>query len=273
MLSPVAQLGLAALVGIVAFSFVTGGGQQARRGPPVSEVFDTLAMSFGLGINQVEITGHRFTLDSSIHEALDLAQVRSMLRLDSAAARQRIEQLPWIETAHVTRLFPDRLKISVTERKAFARWQRGVRVVLIDRTGRMLAQVQAGAVAHLPLVTGDGAAEEAADLLSVIGRHPTISARLEAADRIDGRRWSLRLQGGSVVHLPAEGTAAAIDRLAASDELPGVKAMTAAVVDMRVPGRMIVRRGEVQGQPPLVGRDERPAAPGGLKDKQGAQRG
>lgn len=274
---PLTRLGLAALAGIVAFGIITTGGQHTRPGLPISEIVDNLAVTFGFGISQVEITGHKFTFDASIHETLDLANVRSLLRFDSAAARQRIERLPWIETAAVTRVFPDQLRIAVTERTPLARWQRNDGMVLIDQTGRVLTSIQAGSVLHLPLVTGEGAAETAAAFLALIARHPAIAARLEATDRIDMRRWTLRLEGGPTLLLPAEGEAEALDRLAAVGVMQGIAAMSADIVDVRVPGRMIVHRGEARAPAPRTTRQfmggENSATPAAAKEKQGAQRG
>jgi cell division protein FtsQ len=205
-------------------------------------VLDRAVVALGYGIAQVEITGHQFTTDSAIHDTLDLANTGSLLRFDSAAARGRIERLAWIDTARVTRVFPDRLQIAVTERKPFARWRRGTQEYLVDRTGRMLTAIRAGAAAHLPLVAGEGAAEVAEPLFTLLERYPEILARLDTAERIDGRRWTLRLETGPDLHLPADGEAQALARIAGAGVLLSASAITAASIDARAAGRMIVGR-------------------------------
>ena len=57
----------------------------------------------GLRIDQVTVSGQRFTPDADVFDALDLLNVRSLLSIDSAAARERIERLPWIATATINR--------------------------------------------------------------------------------------------------------------------------------------------------------------------------
>ena len=78
------------------------------------------------------VSGQRFTADADIFDALDLPNVRSLLSIDSAAARERIERLPWIATATISRIFPGSLEVHVTERKPAALWIRGQREYLID---------------------------------------------------------------------------------------------------------------------------------------------
>jgi len=248
----VTWLGLASLVGIVAYALATSGGHDTRTSRPLRETIDSLALSFGFGIAQVEITGHNFTSDSAINEALDLAGGGSMLSFDGAAARRRIEQLPWIDTVAVTRVLPDRLQVAVTERKPFARWQHAGGTFLIDRSGRVLSALHTGGASHLPLVIGEGAPPVAEPLLKLVDGYAAIAGRMEAAERIDGRRWSLHLEGGLVIHLPAEAEAEALDRVTAAGVAQGLSAMSATVVDVRVPSRMIVSRVPSPGAAPAT---------------------
>ena len=48
----------------------------------------------------------------------------SLLFLDADAARARLMANPWIADAAVLKLYPDRLQITITERQAFALWQK-----------------------------------------------------------------------------------------------------------------------------------------------------
>ncbi len=262
-------LGLTALAVMLAVQVATDGGVSLRGAPAPNQWLDSLAARLGLGIRQVEIMGHSFTSDRAIQDTLDLPNVRSLAGFDRVAARQRIERLPWIETAAVTRVFPDRLNIVVTERKAFARWRRGERMHLIDATGRVLTAIQPHAADHLPLVVGEGAPEAAADLIASLALHPDLLPRIEAAERIEGRRWSLQVAGGLTVLLPSEGEAAALDRLSAAGVMQGLSAMSAAIVDVRRPDRMIVRRTSPEASSPAAS----PALPALAREPVRAQRG
>ena len=62
----------------------------------------------------------------------------SLLFLDADAARVRLWPIPWIADAAVLKLYPDRLQISVTERQAFALWQKDGHVNVIAADGTVL---------------------------------------------------------------------------------------------------------------------------------------
>ncbi len=167
----------------------------------------------GFGLQQVSVSGHRFTADTDIYAALDLDGARTLLSFDAAAARARVERLAWIKRASIERVVPDRIEVRVAERVPFAVWRSGERNWLIDRAGRKLQLVPADLMPQLLRVSGSGAPEEAAALSAVLVDFPQIAGKLEVAERVSERRWTLHLEGGLSVELSATGEAEALARL------------------------------------------------------------
>jgi cell division protein FtsQ len=191
----------------------------------------------GLGLQQVTIAGHRYTSDTDIYTALDLDSARTLLSFDPRAAKNRIEQLPWVEKATIERIAPDAVDVLIAERTPFALWREGERHWLIDRRGRKLQVAPGDVLPHLPRITGDGAPGEAEALTRLLAGHPSIARKVEVAERVAGRRWRLHMAGGTRVDLPAEGAAEALGRLAHLYEL-GLGG--ARRIDLRVPARILV---------------------------------
>jgi cell division protein FtsQ len=191
----------------------------------------------GFGLQQVSVTGHRFTADTDIYGALDLDSVRTLLSFDAAAARVRLEQLPWIRRASIERVVPDRIDIRVNERAPFAVWRSGERNWLIDRSGRKLQLVPTDLMPQLLRVSGASAPEAAAALFAVLVDFPRIGGRLDVAERVAARRWTLHLEGGLSVDLPAAGEAEALARLTRLIEL-GLG--SARRIDLRISNKTFV---------------------------------
>ena len=223
---------------------------QARLELPADAIvsgpgFDGLAQSVGLGIAQVQVTGHRYTPDSAIFLALALEQTGSQLSFDGASARIRIEALPWVATAAIQRIFPDGLSITIRERTAYAVWHRPDNDVLVDATGRELGAVAPGHDLALPSVAGDGAGPRAAEILTLVAGHDAIARRLAKAWRIADRRWRLELVGGTRIELPAENAAPALARLVGQTPAPALTALldgAVASIDLRASEHMVIRR-------------------------------
>ncbi len=239
------KLGLAifaTLSGALAFSLLTHGGRETRNVVSLLQDAQEALAWAGLGIDQVAVSGQRFTSNSDIFNAVDLPHARFLLTFDSAAARARIEELPWIETASISRVFPGSLDIRVTERKPIALWQNKDREYLIDASGRMLSGVKPGSQVNLPRLTGAGAPQQAQALLELMMRYPRIWERFELAERVGERRWTLHLKDRVTIHLGADREAVAFAALTSPDDLGALLSGHDIIIDLRTQGRITVRR-------------------------------
>jgi cell division protein FtsQ len=238
------KLGLAAfaaLSGALAFSLLTDAGRETRAAMSLLPETDQVLFWTGLRLDQVALSGQRFTSDSDIFDALDLANARSLLSFHSNAARARIEALPWIETASITREIPGALEVRVTERKPTALWLHEGREILIDATGRVLSAVKPGTPLKLPRVVGEGAPEHVQALLELLARYPAIAERFEVAERVGQRRWSLRFKNGVRVELGADREAIAFSALSSAADLGKLLDGHDLIIDLRTRGRITVR--------------------------------
>jgi cell division protein FtsQ len=237
---PFRRLGLAAVaLSAVAFFLAAGAGARGRAPAQILPEIERLAVMAGFDLQQVSVTGHRFTPDGDVFDAVDLAHAPTMLSFDARAARQRLERLPWVERASIERVIPDRLEVRIVERAPFAVWQAEGRTFLIDKTGRVLTATTPDAMPALPHVAGEGAPTEAAALHALLARHPDLLAQIKLAQRIGGRRWTLHLADGGTIALPASGEGQALARALA---LTRSGAPRVSDIDLRVEGRTLVRK-------------------------------
>jgi cell division protein FtsQ len=243
----------ATLSGALAFSLLTDGGRQTRNVGSLLPGEDLMLYSLGLRIDQVALKGQRFTPDSDIFDAIGLADAGTLLSFDASGARERIEQLPWVANARISRVYPGTLDIRIAERKPAALWRSGGTDFLIDDSGRVLSAVAPGPKPALPRLAGDGAPAAAKAMLELVARYPAIANRFELAERVGGRRWTLHLKDRVTVHLAADQEASAFSALTSDSELSGVLKAHDLIVDLRTRGRISVR-------PAIQGTDPAPEA-------------
>lgn len=201
---------------------------------------DRLALAAGLKPTWADVRGASYTSHSDIAAALALDTAVSQLSYDAAAAERRIEALPWVLRAKVHRILPAAIGVEISEREAAILWRAADRDMLVDMTGRLLTTVPRGSDIGLPVVTGEDAGPAAPDLMVLVRTHPEIQRRMIEARRIEGRRWTLLLVGGTLLHLPGDGVAAALAWIEAQ-AANGLLDRNLAAIDMRVPGQLVVR--------------------------------
>ena len=133
-----------------------------------------------------------------------------MLAFDTDAAKERLEQVPWVKHAQVMRLLPSTLQVVIEERIPFAVWQSQGKTYVVDVEGAVIAPAVREAYASLPLVVGEGAGKNAADLFETLKPFDSVTKQMVAALRVGDRRWTLKLSSGVDVMLPDDDVAAAL---------------------------------------------------------------
>lgn len=240
-------LGAAATLLLGGAAIVVGSG---GRGQAVASTIDVgMGRSFaklGFRVARIEVRGASPFATALVLEAVNIPQGTPMLGVDLAQLRERVEKVGYVRSATVARLLPDTLAIAVTERTREAVWQHAGKIEVIDDHGQVIPEANAALFPALPMVVGEGANEQAADILPLVQARPKLMKRVEALVRVDGRRWDLRLKDGSLVQLPATGEDAALIQLDQLDAQARLLQLGFERIDLRDAQMVAVRP---RGQP------------------------
>ena len=195
----------------------------------------------GFAVENVRITGQSETSEVDVLEGLALGAFPSLLTLDLDSARERVEALSWVRQATLTKLFPDTLEIAIVEREPFALWQHDRVLSLIDRDGRVITDTFGDRYAGLPRVIGEGAAERIGEYTALIAPFAEIAKRARAGVLVGGERWTVVLDNGLQLMLPAKAPEEALAAVAVLDREQSVLSREIAALDLRMPGQIVVR--------------------------------
>ena len=200
-----------------------------------------LTGELGFRVDEIIVTGRRETSQADLLRAVRLARGAPILAFDLDRALKRLERLPWVRRAVVERMLPDTVILSIEERRPLALWQDKGRFRLIDRDGEVIGGQALERFSGLPVVVGPDAPALAMEFLAMLQSQPKLMSRVEAAVRVGKRRWNVRLKGGIDVRLPAAGARKAWARLAEYERKHKILERNVRVLDLRLPGRLIVR--------------------------------
>ena len=250
-LEPPRGVGVAAsvllLLGSTGYGVVRGG-HVATLTQELRDFRDASANAFGFRITSIALAGqHQITRDE-ILSAVGVTERSALLFLDAAAARTQLKTNPWIADATVLKLYPGRLHIAITEREAFALWQKDRKVSVIAADGIVLETVIAQQFASLPLVVGSGAEIRAKDFLALVGKYPALRAQVYASVLVAERRWNLKLKNGIDIRLPELEVERALDTLAELDRGKKLLSRDIVAIDLRLADRVTVRLSEEAAQ-------------------------
>jgi cell division protein FtsQ len=198
----------------------------------------------GFGITSIKITGQRLTDDAAIAALLTVGMGDSTLSFDVQKAQARLQWLRAVQSATVRKVYPNQIVVSIVEKTPLVRWRVGDVTWLLDAAGERIG-TDVGSYTGLPLVIGDGAANDAAPMVLLLDRHPRLSAGLAAISRIGDRRWDLIYRDGLRVELPELGVAQALDRLEMYEQDSQLLDRDVTRIDLRVAGLVSLTPGEL----------------------------
>ena len=218
---------------------VSGGGRMIQHG--LSRTTDQIGVALGFRLNTLTIKGGDAVTTPAIAQAAALSQGDAILGVDLEKLRERVEGVGWVKVARVQRLLPDTIVLAIQPRPLLAVWQHGDGANVVDAEGNVIPEAQPGGFPDLPLIVGEGANEAASSILPLVAARPRLMARVDAFQRVDGRRWRLKLKDGGLIDLPAKGEDGALIQFDQLDARSHLLDLGFDRIDLRDPSRTDVR--------------------------------
>ncbi|MEZ5938900.1 MAG: cell division protein FtsQ/DivIB [Hyphomonadaceae bacterium] len=181
------------------------GGSLGAFGDSMTSGLSVVSRATGMSVDRMVVVGLDPVVEERARKAAGVAKGDSMFLADPYAIKARIEQLDAVASVSVHRFWPDQITIIAETREPMALWNSDGDWRVIDQRGRTFAQVDPDDFMQLPRVSGEGANEAAAALLTVMADFPELRTRMESAERVSGRRWDVTFRGGVDVALPEDG--------------------------------------------------------------------
>lgn len=103
-------------------------------------------------ITRIEVVGNSHVSTARVRALAAVPAGSTLIRFPAAAVAGRIEADPWVASVSVSRVFPNGMRIRVTERTPIALVQAGPNLWLADGTGMIIARPTTETSATLPVV-------------------------------------------------------------------------------------------------------------------------
>jgi len=218
----------------------------------------------GFGIDAIKISGQALSQDEHIIALLMMSGGSSTLDFDAQKARNLLRWMQAVEGATVRKIYPGEVVVDIVERVPVVRWRVGTTTWLVDAQGRRIGTDPTTAYTELPLVVGEGAADDAIIMIRMMDKHPLLQKDLAALSRIGDRRWDLIYFTGLRVQLPEQGVAQALDNLELYQRDYALLDRDVTQVDLRVPGVVSLKPGplaaEQRAEDAKAGKKKKPVA-------------
>jgi len=221
------------------------GGHFSNIGNEISKGARGAVQVAGLSIREITISGNKRASRESILGAAGFDVGTPIMSFKAIEARDRLQELDWIETARVVRLLPDRVSIEVSERQPFALWQLNGHISVIDRTGKPLTSLSPSDYPGFVQLVGKNAGKKGAELIASLREFPLLNKQVKFAVRVADRRWTLKLVQNIDVYLPEDNIATALQEFVRLEERYQLLSKKINIIDMRLPEKITIRLRDV----------------------------
>jgi cell division protein FtsQ len=194
-----------------------------------------------LAVAGTQVTGTRLLARADVRAAAAVPTGVPLATIDLAAVEKRVERLPAVKSVDVSRAWPDRVRLDVTERRAVAVVEPvgGGRLRGIDASGVQFRDF-ATRPKKLPMIRSGSSADTAAlaEAATVAGSLPAgLAARVSYVEVRSLDRITLSMRSGHQVLWGSAGDSR--DKARVLDVLLGQKAC---YYDVSVAGQPVIRR-------------------------------
>ncbi len=251
---------LVVCVAVIGSTYIWKSGLLQEWMMEAEDAVDRKVSDAGFSVKEVRITGQANTELKQVRAALALYDGQSMISLDLDKMLGRVEGLPWVKKATITRIMPDILDVKIMEYRAVAIWQKDDQLFLVNGSGEVITDQGLDIFHSLPHVVGVKANENITSLLTMKNTYPELFEQVKSSVWVGQRRWDLNLHNGIKVKLPEKGSELAWQQLNDYQNKQKLLNKDILVVDMRQHGKVILRltEQEAKRRKSLINTGEKP---------------
>ena len=129
--------------------------------------------------DQIQLSGNRYVSRGQVLDIFGGDISRNLFSIPLDVRKRQLEQIPWVQSATVMRLLPNRLRVNLQERTPVAFVQLGDQVKLIDATGAFM-DTPPGANYSFPVILGFNGAEPLSVRAARMRIHQTLVHELDS---------------------------------------------------------------------------------------------
>lgn len=217
------------------------GGHYDRMIAEQGSLSDMVARGFGFGVRHIVLSGHSELTQDEVISLSGLQGHQSLPFLDPLALQARLQSVPLIAEATVTKLYPDRLLITIRERVPYAIWQQDGHVQVIAEDGKVIEALNDPRFLRLPHVVGPDANLRAREFAALLEQVPELRDQIRAGILVSKRRWTIKLLNGVDVLLPEFEPEKALKTFVKMEKQHGLTKKAVLAIDLRLPDRIAMR--------------------------------
>ena len=188
----------------------------------------------GFIIKNIEISGVNHLNKNDIIKIINAYNDLNIFNVNIKNIYKEIKNNTWIKKASIEIIYPNTIKILLTEKKPIAIWQNRYGNSLITKSGDVIFEKNLEKFKnYLPIVIGQNAHKNAHSILNILGINKDFVKNIWSLTYVNERRWDVHFNQGLTIKLPSKSIAKAWEKVLYLDKKFNILNLDLTELDLR----------------------------------------
>lgn len=159
----------------------------------------------GFKIKNIEISGLNHLDKNDIIKIVNAYKEINIFKINVGDIYKKIKNNTWIKKASIEIIYPNTIKILLTEKKPVAIWQNRYGNTLITKSGDVIFEKNLEEFKnYLPIVVGQNVHKEVQSILDIFSKNKDFVTNIWSLTFVNQRRWDVHFNQGLTIKLPSK---------------------------------------------------------------------
>ena len=226
------------LIFIILFLFLTSFYFLTKTNNSLTETkfnfLNTILINNGFIIKNIEISGLNHLNKNEIIKIINAYNDINIFNVNIKNIYKEIKNNTWIKKASIEIIYPNTIKIFLTEKKPVAIWQNRYGNNLITKSGDVIFEKNLKEFKnYLPIVIGQDAHKNAHSILNILSINKDFVKNIWSLTYVNERRWDVHFNQGLTIRLPSDGVEKAWEKVLYLDKTFNILNLNLTELDLR----------------------------------------
>ena len=188
----------------------------------------------GFIIKNIEILGENNLDKNEIIKIVSTYNNKNIFNVNINNIYSEIKSNTWIKKATVEIIYPNTIKILLTEKKPIAIWQNRYGNSLITKNGDVIFEKNLEKFkSYLPIIIGQNAQKNVHSILDILSSNKDFANNIWSLTFVNERRWDVHFNQGLTIRLPSENVKKAWEKIVYLDQKFSILNLGLTEIDLR----------------------------------------
>ena len=188
----------------------------------------------GFIIKNIEILGVKHLDKNDILKIISTYKNINIFNVNINNIYREIKNNTWIKKASVEIIYPNTIKILLTEKKPIAIWQNRYGNSLITKNGDVIFEKNLEKFkSYLPIIIGQNAHKNVHSILNILSSNKDFVKNIWSLTFVNERRWDVHFNQGLTIRLPSENVKKAWEKVVYLNQKFNLLSLGLTEIDLR----------------------------------------